>query len=108
MLFHSDSFTHIEDIDKYKAKCMKQMPKQVTGVIVHSVKRVINKYCKRDSKALTDLIASTPCANGAKKDIDICYARFIDDCQGAINDQEKLRVPHICWYVDKFQFYYLP
>ena len=76
---------------------MQSMPKQATGIIVHSVKRVMNKYCRRKSKELTDLISSADCPNSAKKVIDQCYATVIDEFQGAIHGEEKLRIPYMCW-----------
>ena len=78
---------------------MEQMPKQVTGVIVYSVRNAINQYCKRDSRKLTELISGAKCANKAKPEFDHCYANLIDAFQGATNAKDKYKIPHTCWLV---------
>ena len=78
-------------MEKYKNKCMKLMAKQTTGVMIHGIKKTINKYCKRDSKALDELMAATPCPNKAKKEWDQCYTTLIDNFQGANNDINMAR-----------------
>ena len=97
ILKYSQSFEYIEDIDKYKNKCLKETPKQVTGVVVYSVKTAISKYCKRDSKRRDDIINGFTCANKAKPEFDQCYATLIDQFQGAFNANQKVRIPHTCW-----------
>ena len=87
----------IGEIDEYKNRCLKSMPKQVTGIVVYSVRNAMSQYCKRDSKKLSDLITSTPCANAAKKEIDQCYTILIDKFQGAYNAPEKKKIPFTCW-----------
>jgi hypothetical protein len=49
----------IEEVERYKTKCMKNLPKQIIGVLLFSFKNAIKQFCKKDSKRLTILIAST-------------------------------------------------
>ena len=76
---------------------MKDLSKQVTGVLIYAVKSTINQLCKKDSKRLTELISSTPCINKANNEINKCYTRLIDSILGAKNAVDKKKIPHLCW-----------
>ena len=94
-------------MESYKIKCLKNLPKQVTGVIVYSVRNTINQYCKRDSKKLTELVGATKCANNGKKELDYCYAKVIDNIQGTFKCDRKIaRSSHVLvYYVLVFKQY---
>jgi hypothetical protein len=92
----------IKEIERYKTKCMKNLTKQMAGILIFSLKNVINQLCKKDSKRLTNLIASTPCINAANSQINKCYSNLIDKILGAQNASETRRIPHVCCEYYKF------
>jgi hypothetical protein len=92
----------IKEIERYKTKCMKNLPKQLAGILVFSLKNTINQLCKKDSKRLTNLIASTPCINTANPEINKCYSSLIDKILGAQNANDTRKIPHLCCEYYKF------
>ena len=87
----------ITQLENYKNKCLKDLPKQVTGVIVYSVKNAITQFCKRDSKRLTEVIDAAPCMNKGSSDLNKCYTKYIDGVLGAKQAADKKKIPMNCW-----------
>jgi hypothetical protein len=92
----------IKEVERYKTKCMKNLVKQMTGILIFSLKNAINQLCKKDSKRLTNLIASTPCINKANSEINKCYSNLIDKILGAQNANDTRKIPHACCEYYKF------
>ncbi|CAG2103781.1 unnamed protein product [Medioppia subpectinata] len=92
----NETKTLIAQIESYKNKCLKDLGKQVTGVIVYSVKNSVSQLCKRDSKRLNELISAAPCMNRGSNEINKCYTRYIDGVMGAKHAVDKKKIPHNC------------
>jgi hypothetical protein len=92
----------IAEVERYKTKCMKDLPKQTTGILLFSFKNAIKQFCNKDSKKLTILIASSPCINKANPQINICYTTLIDKILGAQNANDTKKIPHTCCEYYKF------
>jgi hypothetical protein len=94
----------MEQIENYKTKCLKGLPKQIMSIIIYSVKNAINNLCKKDSKRLTSLIEGTPCLNKGSNEINKCYTKFIDGILGAKNSVDSKKIPYnVCEYHKIFE-----
>ncbi len=85
-------------MENYKNQCMQNLPKQLTSVVLYTVKNMINSLCKKDSKRLKSLLEASPCGNKANNEFNKCNVGYIDKLLGTIHAEEKNRIPHICWY----------
>ncbi len=92
----------LKEFELYKTNCMKNLPKQLAGFFIFSLKNSNKRLCKKDSKQLTDLIESTPCINRANTQISKCYTNLIDKILGAQNADDTRKIPHLCCEVYKF------
>lgn len=95
-VYCDQSDNYMKEIDQYKSKCMKGLPKQVTSILVYSIKNSIGQLCKKDSKKLTELISSTKCINRANPEINKCYTKLIDGILGTKHANDSKKIPHIC------------
>lgn len=90
-------------MEEYKGKCMKNLSKQVTSVMIYTIKNLINQLCKKDSQRVRELLQAAKCANKATQEFNKCNSNYIDVLLGAKNEEnEKMRVPQLCWSVKTF------
>lgn len=76
---------------------MKGLTKQVTSILIYSLKNAISQYCKKDSKKLSDLMLSTKCINTANPEINKCYTTLIDGILGIKHAEDNKKIPFVCW-----------
>ena len=101
----SDSEVLLIEIDKYKAKCLKDLTKQMTSVLIYSIKNtLLRRYCKKDKARMADFADAGSCLNRNDVIISRCYKNFIDQILGAKNAPDTFKIPHMCWFVLKKKF----
>jgi hypothetical protein len=102
LFFKRENSKILKEFELYKTKCMKNLAKQLAGFHIFSLKKSVKRFCKKDSKQLTDLIESSPCINRANTQISKCYTNLIDKVLGAQNADDTRKIPHLCCEMYKF------
>ncbi len=92
----------LKEFELYKTKCMKNLPKQLAGFLIFSLKNTNKRLCQKDSKQLTDMIESGQCINKANTQLSKCYTDLIDKILGAQNADDTRKIPHLCCEMYKF------
>lgn len=100
-LIFSESEALVKQLESYKAKCLKDLSKQVFGVLIYGVKNAIKQYCKKESQKATDLLQAVPCVTKNDPIITKCYTDMIDGILGAKNAPDNKKIPYLCWLVIK-------
>ncbi len=97
----SEEYNYIKQIENYKTRCMKNLPKQMTSIIVYTTKSMINTLCRsrnyQKNKRLRRLLSGAPCANKAHREYDKCQKRYIDKLQGIVRAEDSQKIPYTCW-----------
>ena len=88
----SDKRNTVAKVENYKDACYTGQTKQTVGVLVFSVKNVLNAHCKNvNSRKSKDLISATPCLNEGLDDTKKCLDVAVRYLQAVekFNDQSK-------------------
>lgn len=84
-------------VDEYGKRCLEQLPKTVTELLMLGIKRQNRYYCSSSTKAKTDLLDSARCLRLIKDTGSQCMNALIVDMLSVLSSPSKKRIGRLCW-----------
>ncbi len=97
MYFFSETKSLVDSIETINKNCINGLPKQLLSVGMYSIKTMVKKSCRKNSKTTDAEFASAKCVNKAQNEMSKCFTKSIDRLLGMVHAEENKKIPLACW-----------